>query len=58
MYVKLLCLACVAVVVLAFVCWRLCRRKDAVVPVRRKKSWMVAFDKWLAQHGDHDLSHS
>lgn len=55
MLIKLLCIACVAVIMLAFVCWRLSRRKDAVVPVRRKKSWEVAFDKWLAHHGDHNL---
>lgn len=52
MFVKLLC---VAVMVFAFMCWRLSRRKDDVVPVRRRKSWEVAFDKWLAQHRDHNL---
>lgn len=55
MFVKLLCVACVAVMVFAFMCWRLSRRKDDVVPVRRRKSWEVAFDKWLAQHRDHNL---
>ncbi|WP_173380002.1 hypothetical protein [Fibrobacter succinogenes] len=56
--VKLACLAVVAAIVLAFACWRLHRRKDGVVPVRRKKSWEVAFDKWLANNGGHGLRHS
>ncbi len=56
--VKLACIAAVAAIVFAFTCWRLHRRKDCVVPMRRKKSWEVAFDKWLANNGGHDLRHS
>ena len=58
MFLKLTCLAVIAAVVLAFVCWRIYRRKDCVVPVRRRKSWEVAFDKWLAHHRDHSLGRS
>ena len=57
MVVKFLCVACVAAIALGFACWRLSRRKDGIVPVRRKKSSEVAFNKWL-NHGHHDLSHS
>ena len=52
MVVKFLCVACVAAIALGFACWRLSRRKDGIVPVRRKKSSEVAFDEWL-HHGHH-----
>jgi hypothetical protein len=56
--VKLLCVASVAAIAFGFACWRLSRRKDGVVPARRRKPWDAAFDKWLTRDGSHDLRHS
>ena len=50
MFIELVCIACVAVAMLAFTLWKVRAHGEEPLPVHKMEEWELAFEKWLHEH--------